>query len=170
MSRLRLGAIVMRYPTFIAAVVGVCLLASGAVASAEDDAVLNGVYRLYFGAATGDSVGKPVQTANYWYDFTTDCSGPGGCFADGTQVNTDDRSGQRGFDHTVHLSFVNGQWLRGQQYDVVCPDGSITRWMTEWTLTPEADGSLTGTRVTNPAGSNCFGAAGSSQSITATRV
>lgn len=146
----------------ITVLVGIGSTVAAQPASAQD-AVLDGTYKLYFGPS-------PLPSMTYWYAFHTDCSN--GCTAIGDQVNTDDRSGpHEGFDGTVSLQFLDGQWLRSGQYDRVCADGSIVRFMWSWTLTQQPDGTLTGVRVIDPSG-RCaeYETSFITQPITATRA
>ena len=135
----------------ISALIGFGLTVAPAHTAAADDPVLEGMYKLYFGEGTANGVPSSVQRMTYWYDFRTDCSG--GCTAVGEQENTDDRSGPHpGFDSVVSLQFLDGHWFRSGQHDTTCRDGSVVRFTWSWTLNPQPDGSLTGTRTNDPSG------------------
>jgi serine/threonine-protein kinase len=153
----------------VSALVGVGIAVIPAQPAAADDAVLDGTYMLYFGQATADGAPSPRPRMTYWYQFHTDCSS--GCTATGDQVNTDDRSGPYAdLGGDVSLQFLDGQWVRSGQYDRTCADGSVVRYMWSWTLAPQPDGSLTGTRDNNPSG-RCpeYETSFLTQPITATR-
>lgn len=157
----------------IAALVGAgCVIASGQAVYAEDEAVLDGTYRLFFDGsqATVDGAPSPQPWATYWYEFQSSCAASG-CTATGTQITTDDRTASPAFTHIVNLQFTNGQWVRTGSYEMKCADASTSAWTTQWSLTPQGDGTLTGTRVDTPSGTLCGGrpAGVISQPITATR-
>lgn len=143
----------------VAALVGAgCVITSGQAAYAED-ATLDGTYRLLFDGsqATVNGAPAPLPTATYWYAFQSSCAASG-CTADGTLVNTDDRTASPAFTHNVSRQFTNGQWVRTGTYESKCADGSTSAWTTQWSLTPQGDGTLTGTRVDTPGGTLCGGA------------
>jgi hypothetical protein len=166
-SRMPLRAIARA--TVMPALVAIGAAVVPAYPASADDAVLNGPYILYFDKATADGAPSPLPRKTYWYEFQTDCSS--GCTATGDQVNTNDRSGPyHDLGGDVSLQFLDGQWIRSGQYDMTCADGSVVRYMWSWTLTPQPDGSLTGTRTLDPSG-RCEELETSSvtESITATR-
>jgi serine/threonine-protein kinase len=141
----------------VAALVAAGLLNAPEQAHA-DAAVLDGTYKLFFDGkdATINGESSPQPWATYWYAFRSACLARG-CVANGTQVNTDDRTASPAFSHKITLEFTNGQWVTTlSTYRFACGEPSDT-WTTQWWLTPESDGTLTGTRVDTPAGSLCGG-------------
>lgn len=161
-----------------AVVCGGFVVASGETAHGDDPTVLNGTYRMYFDGQGSTVDGVPVcRTAEtYFYAFRSACLADG-CVANGTRLNPVPESSlgtgstAAVFDEHVNFRFTYGRWVRSAPYGRPCGDGQQGAWMTEWSLTPQGRGVLTGTRKDSPAGTLCPGDAGGylTEPITATR-
>jgi serine/threonine-protein kinase len=153
-------------------------IASGHAAQADDPTVLNGTYRLYFDGSGSTVDGVPVAhtSATYFYAFRSACLADG-CVANGTRLSPDQESSTApgseaaAIGRTVNLRFTDGRWVMSAPYEKPCGDGGHGSWMTEWSLTPQGKGVLTGTRKDSPGGNLCPGDGGGylTEPMTATR-
>jgi len=169
----------MSRAAFTAAVVcGAFAVASGGTALGDDPTVLNGTYRMYFDGqgSTVDGIPVWITPHTYFYAFRSACLADG-CVANGTRLNPIEESSlgtgslAGAFAEHVTFRFTDGRWVRSAPYGRPCGDGQEGEWMTEWSLTPQGKGVLTGTRKDSPAGTLCPGDAGGylTMPITATR-
>jgi len=153
-------------------------IASGETAHGDDPTVLNGTYRMYFDGqgSTVDGVPVWVTPHMYLYAFRSACLADG-CVANSTRLSpipesslgTGSTAGV--FAEHATFRFTDGRWVRSAPYGRPCGDGQQGGWMTEWSLTPQGKGVLTGIRKDSPAGILCPGDAGGylTEPITATR-
>jgi hypothetical protein len=152
-----------------AVVCGGLAIASGHPAQADDPTVLTGTYRLYFdgNGSTVDSVPIAHTSDTYLYAFRSACLA-GGCVANGTRLGPDPDqkaisapgSEVGAFPRKVNLRFTDGSWVMSAPYGRPCGNGGQGSWMTEWSLTHQQKGVMTGIRKDSPAGTLCPGDGG----------
>jgi hypothetical protein len=126
---------------------------SGQPAPATQSGGFNGVYRTEY---VGDEQvwnGKPspAELAARQYAFRSTCE-TDGCVATGIRLDDGDTGKVYSDDGKdvppVTLDHVGDQWLWAAQYPFTCDeDGSSGRQFVAWSVTPQPDGKLTGTRV-----------------------
>jgi hypothetical protein len=113
-----------------------------------------GVYRAEYAGDEQVWNGKPSpgEVSSRQYAIRSACRGEA-CVATGVRLRDDDATktfqSDSGQDVApLTLDRVDGQWLWAEQYPYTCDaDGSNGREFVAWAVSPQSDGTLTGTRI-----------------------
>ncbi len=114
---------------------------------------LNGVYRLVGDGAKQTLGGAPDPGPSMQRQFAlrSHCGGET-CVTIGMRLDDKDASkpfedGDGKPDEPMVADYRDGRWFQVEQAEWTCGDGSVGRQTVYWSLTPQSDGSLTGTRT-----------------------
>ncbi|HVR00235.1 MAG TPA: serine/threonine-protein kinase [Mycobacterium sp.] len=154
---------------------------AGSSGGSVPQVMLDGTYRLDYDRTkqTSNGVIGNDGAPSGWWAFHSSCTATG-CTATGTKLDTVNHQIAKttGSGNTSVLSYVNGHWQsapRQVQVQVQCRQNrTVTAAQDEmvvWSLTPQADGTLTGVQIQTVKSSAC-GAPGATLRIpaVATRV
>lgn len=113
---------------------------------AQPDVMLDGVYRLDVEAGDNMTNGAPDPQQPYSrnFAFRSGCNDTG-CVSALSRAQDDNPDGEHG--KLTPLDYIGDQWIRAAYATQQCPDGRTAALVQVWQLTPQADGTLTGTRT-----------------------
>lgn len=118
---------------------------------AQPQAPLDGVYRMDVAADQNLANGVPAPQEPYSREYAIrSACGEQGCVAAVTRLDDDDTRGERG--PQTPLDYVGDQWVTAEYSTAPCGDSTAVVFG-QWQLTPQADGSLVGTRTVASFGS-----------------
>ena len=112
---------------------------------------LNGTYRVDVLGSRGTFNGeaRPHGDSVRWYSIHSTCA-PTGCTAEATQLDNANLDLRHPLGRDLEFTFEHGQWVGTPFADtspcLAVPDADVPLSIS-WVLTPEADGTLVGTRL-----------------------